>query len=349
MLARVHFIYHRIGHHSDHSGYDQLVKYIPHTDIKPSWLGRYAEGMDAERLDQWIKGAPLIWYSKQKLVMEADAAWLFFKTTRHIYHYLYGEDFYYYLSKIPNLMRNRIVVSYHQPPSFFPKAVLRTDHVKKADAIITVSKKQKEYFSEIVGEDRVFFVPHGVDTEFFHPPPLNPLPHETKRCLFVGHWLRDIDTLVNVIRAFQSRGITNVRFIIVTFEKHFEKFRDLKQVDLLTGVSADDLLRLYQTCDLLYLPLLDSTANNTILEAMACGLPIVTTDVGGVRDYVDEKSTVLLPQGNVDAAVGTLSELLWNSDRLSDLSSYARQRATGFNWPIVASKMLEVYERITNG
>lgn len=42
---------------------------------------------------------------------------------------------------------------------------------------------------------------------------------------------------------------------------------------------------MYQESDLLVV-LLDSTANNSLLEAMACGMPMVTTDLQGVRDYV---------------------------------------------------------------
>ena len=69
------------------------------------------------------------------------------------------------------------------------------------------------------------------------------------------------------------------------------------------GLTDDELLALYQRSSLLLLPLLDATANNAILEAMACGLPIVTTDLPGLGTYVDPSFADLLTAGDVEAAV----------------------------------------------
>ena len=49
---------------------------------------------------------------------------------------------------------------------------------------------------------------------------------------------------------------------------------------------------LYQGADLLLLPLIDATANNTLLEGLACGLPVLASDLTGVRDYAPDSHTL---------------------------------------------------------
>lgn len=65
-------------------------------------------------------------------------------------------------------------------------------------------------------------------------------------------------------------------------------------------MSEEDLLVAYRQADLLALPLKDCTANNSILEAMACGLSVVTTDIGGIRDYVDDTCALLSARGDAE-------------------------------------------------
>ena len=343
---RVHFVYHKISHHSEHSGYDQIARYIPHEHLGHDWSGRLIRRMKDTWRERLVRGSDLNWYSGESLSHEAQAVVSFLTNKRHVYHYLYGEDHYYYLSKVPNWGKNRTVVTYHQPPSYFTEAVSRPDHMKRADRIIALSNDQRDYFAEIVGGEKVTFIPHGVDTEFFVPPRQRVM-HDPVRCLFVGHWLRDMQLLASVLRVFQERGIDYMKFRVVTLDRYFPVFEGLNNVELISGVPDSQLRELYQSSDLLFLPLLDCTANNSILEAMACGLPVMTTDVEAMRDYVGDHSAVLLPPGDLEAAVEGLCGLIGDQQRLDKLSRDANQRAKEYSWPVIADRVRQVYREIS--
>jgi glycosyltransferase involved in cell wall biosynthesis len=84
---------------------------------------------------------------------------------------------------------------------------------------------------------------------------------------------------------------------------------------------------------------------NVVLEAMAAGLPVVATDVGGVSEFVDAPSGGALVQKGDAAAMGTeILALLNDSLRRRTASSFNRLRATTrFSWRTSAEQLLEAY------
>ena len=118
----------------------------------------------------------------------------------------------------------------------------------------------------------------------------------------------------------------------------------LKTTELVDDVTEEQLLKYYQSHALLFLPLIDGTANNTLLEAAACGLPIITSDVGAVRDYLDDKSAVILRSEKTEVIVSTIIDLLNDRNKRSDLSTNARKKMLSFDWEHIAERMKRAYE-----
>ena len=111
-------------------------------------------------------------------------------------------------------------------------------------------------------------------------------------------------------------------------------------------VDDDALLREYQSADLFLLPLTDCTANNSLLEAMACGLPLVATDVGGVRDYASVDCAALVPPRDGQAMAEAVLALCRDDGRREAMGRAARGRALELDWDRVAGRLVDVYEAV---
>jgi glycosyltransferase involved in cell wall biosynthesis len=333
----VNFICTRVSHHSAHSGYDRIADYLGERLPVPNYHRRLSRPIPWRIATRFVARSGMSWYSLSDFYAEVSAALRMLRRKNEIYHFVYGENSYRYLRGIGN---NRIICTYHQPPSVFTEVVRDREHVRRLDAIVVVARSQVAFFGEFVGEERVFLVPLGVDTAFFRPGGRGRAGHRI--CLSVGQWLRDFEMLRRAIEVVNSQT-DGVEFVIVTSQPNYGYFDGLGNVTLKCGIPEEELLRLYQDADLFLLPLLDATANLALLEAMACGLPIVVTDVGGVRDYVDEGCAILVRPGDAEGMAKALLELLSNELRRREMARHSREKALEFDWKVIAERMKEVY------
>jgi glycosyltransferase involved in cell wall biosynthesis len=167
-------------------------------------------------------------------------------------------------------------------------------------------------------------------------------------CLFVGNWLRSFETMREIALRMQ-RLRPDVKFVAVTNQTNWRHFEGLQNVRCLSRISEDELLGLYQRASLLVQPLEGATANNALLEAMACGLPTIVNRVGGVADYVDEKCARILPGADADLFVNEIIGLLEDEARRKAMSAAARRRGEEFDWRSVARTMESVYRFVEEG
>ena len=85
------------------------------------------------------------------------------------------------------------------------------------------------------------------------------------------------------------------------------------------------------------------TAPVVPLEAMAAGLPVVASEVGGARELIDDgKTGLLVPAGNVGALRASIGRLLDDASLCRRLGQAARQRATAYDWSIVGARLREI-------
>jgi glycosyltransferase involved in cell wall biosynthesis len=95
------------------------------------------------------------------------------------------------------------------------------------------------------------------------------------------------------------------------------------------------------------MPLHEATANNAVLEGMACGLPVVISDVGAVRDYVNPAGAKLIPPYNARCMAEAICNLMDDPQRRAEMGMQARDRALKFTWPAVIEQLDAVYQALT--
>lgn len=121
-----------------------------------------------------------------------------------------------------------------------------------------------------------------------------------------------------------------------------------EQVSFYSGLPVADYVDLYRDSDLFLCPLTDATACNGLNEAMASGLPILTTNVGDVKWYVDESEGVIIFE-NRDWR-GMAEWFLDNRpflDLLQKMGASSRIRAETFlDWSVIAPQYTHFFNTV---
>jgi glycosyltransferase involved in cell wall biosynthesis len=302
-------------------------KPLPRSIIRERMLRRLANGTPG--------------YDRASMAAELKVARHMLTEGGYIYHFLYGETTYHYAGSLNNFRQNRVVATFHQPPVGIEKAVQIDWHIRQLSAVICVGRNQQDYFRDKLEEDRIFFVPLGVDTEYYIPPATfgtrNP-----DLCLFVGTNYRDFPTLRGVIELVSYRR-PQTQFVAVTSPQNFDLIGVHSNLTLRSGITESELLELYHSAALMVMPLTHATANNALLESMACGLPLVVSDVGAIRDYVNPECAILVSPYDSRGMAEAVLDLLNDQTERQRMSERLREHALRFSWPEVVKQLNSVY------
>jgi glycosyltransferase involved in cell wall biosynthesis len=95
--------------------------------------------------------------------------------------------------------------------------------------------------------------------------------------------------------------------------------------------------------------MLDSTANNAVLESLACGTPVISNSVGGIPDYVDGTCGWLFGRGEVFGIVQLIEQLCDNREIARSLRESTRRKSLEFSWDRIAEQMIGVYRALARG
>ena len=341
--VNVHAVALRMQNHAGPSGYDRLAPFLTQNIVRAQRAKNLSERILLKLLARYVEHSGSTWYSRESLLTELHLAKEWLRNDHQLFHFLYGENSFRYLTNLRRISKrkNWAVATFHTPAWKFHEKVQHQRHIEQLDGAIAVSTVQMPFLETLL-PGRVHFVPHGVDTDFFQPsetPPRGPL-----NFIMVGSHLRDYDIAAQAIGVI-GRKYPSTRFTIVTNPTEARRFDGFTNTEVLAGVSDEKLRELYQASHALLLPLTDSTANNSLLEAMACGLPVVSTDLVGVRDYIDHPAAVLTPRGELDALVEVLDNFckFGVPDEMRDAS---RTQALKFDWARVAGRTQSIYAQI---
>lgn len=245
---------------------------------------------------------------------------------------------------IPSSLRKRTFVCLHQPPSWFRLNWRTFDALCGLGGIISLCTEQANYLEEIC-DSPVHQIRHGVNLDFFRPGENCSL--RIPRLLFVGQWLRDfalIDAAISQILILHPTVEFDMVVPRATHSREgFLRVARSSRVNWHFEISAEGLRNLYQRSTGLFLPLIDATANNSVVEAMACGLPIISTRVGGIPDYLDPSHSILCEAGNLEEHVEAAVQLLANDSFQHSARIAARRKAEVLlDWSLQADDLTRI-------
>ena len=232
-----------------------------------------------------------------------------------------------------------------------------------ADKILSVSEDLKLHIVNLgINQEKVHVVPNGVDTKKFKPAGkaharnLLNLPQDKNIVLFVGA-LRKIKGVDYLIEAAENFVDSNTHLFMVGrddgLKRNLEKrAHELKIADYIkfTGpVNHDDIPLWISASDILVLPSLSEGRPNVVLEALACEVPVVATNVGGIPELmVDGETGYLVPAKSPRELSRKINKLLEDKNRRENMGKLGRKSIIqkGLTWEAHAKMTVGIYSAL---
>lgn len=238
--------------------------------------------------------------------------------------------------------------------------------IKKADKVIAISESTKRDIIEKCGIDggKITVTPLGYDKALYKTYPDDDLIHTVKEKYGIkGNFIINTSSLLwyrknlpKLIRAFyicKSKGLINHKLVITgkRGEAYDEivsltKSLNLEKDVILTGyISTEDMPILLSGADALAFPSLHEGFGLPILEAMACGCPVITSNCSAMPEVVGDAGILVNPY-NEDEIAHAIERVLTDAELRNQMSNMGFIQAKRFSWENTAGETLKVFESL---
>ncbi|MGB5711911.1 MAG: glycosyltransferase family 1 protein [Waterburya sp.] len=353
---------------------DNLVAELK--EIRPDWeiieIAPQAWSDDLENL--WHSGNPLLKYYERFLnhprtvsKMEADIFHIIDHTNGHV---AYG------LKKIDK----PVVVTCHDLVQYIYPEILKNEArfpafsmaaweysvkgITAADGVIAISSNTAKDVNQWlnVDQEKITVVPNGVGNEFSMLDPQAVAEWKQKYiestkeiCLLnVGsnHQRKNIEVVLKAVKAIANLNIPvrlwKVGEDFYPEQKQYIKANNLtKYITLIKNPDREDLIHFYNAADILLAPSLYEGFGLTILEAMACGTPVITSNISSLPEVASD-AAVLVDPTDVEAITQAILHLHQDAAFRQDLIDKGLARIKKFTWKKTAEQTANLYEKVVS-
>lgn len=279
-----------------------------------------------------------------------------------LYHIMANSGWSWHLFAAPAIWMAKIagkpvIVNYRggEAEAFFDKALAWVKPtMDQADAIIVSSDFLGAVFGKRGWHARI--VPNIIDMDRFGaaPRPVSASPLAPR--ILVARNLEPIYDNETALRAFRivKRSFPAARLVIAgsgplrkALEMLTAELGVKRDVTFAGRVENDDMAKLYREADLVVNPSLADNMPISILEALACGVPVVSTNVGGIPKLVEhDKTAVLVPPQRPEEMANAILAVLSDPVKASRLRAAGTESVCQYTWPKVRLRLLDVYQDV---
>jgi len=254
-----------------------------------------------------------------------------------------------------------VVITEHS--SGFPRRLIRgfgklkaKFAFERADLVCPVSEDLRRHIEEYGIRARFRVVPNVVDTSLFAPADSVPTrENNRKRLLLVAALIpiKGVSCLLEALARLREKrddfaldivgdGPNRTEYEELTYKlglRDVVRFQGLK--------TKQEVARFMQRCDFFVLPSLFETFGVTLIEAMACGKPVIASDIGGPKEIVTEKVGKLVPPGDSETLAEAVDYMLdhYREYDPEKIVQYVRQR---YSYQAVGKECDRVYRSVTS-
>ncbi len=241
--------------------------------------------------------------------------------------------------------------------------IFRKMLIKKADAITAISNYLKDYAQKINPHARMFLIPNGVDADVFKRKDSGLSTIKDKlnikgddRVIITVSRLVSKNGVADLINAFgeiiKENYETRLKLLIIGSGELENELKELvndlgliNRVVFLGNIENDQLPDYLSLGDIFVRPSISEGLGTAFLEAMAVGLPVIATPVGGIPDFIEDHETGLFTKpNNPHDLAQKIKEILSNVNLKKKLIDNGRKLIVEkYNWQTVAQKFNDIY------
>jgi glycosyltransferase involved in cell wall biosynthesis len=221
---------------------------------------------------------------------------------------------------------------------------------QRAAFVVANSEGLKALALESSPTQEIGVVYNGVDTDRFRPGRIAPKKGKRRVIVSTGRLIerKGYQFLIEALR-----GVDDFELQLVGDGNMGETLRAMASdlgvpVNLLGKKTREEIVPILQAADIFVLPSLNEGMSNALLEAIACGLPVVVTDVGGSRELVKDNGFVV-EKGSPKALRKALLEYQGNPALVKSHRKASRKKALTMSWQKMSHAYVALYEKVVQG
>ena len=256
----------------------------------------------------------------------------------------------------------RLFPQYHKPLNYWYLNIAMPLYARRADAIIAISQNTKDDLVRIYGvpSEKVTVVYEAADPCFRPPKPEQiaavraryGLPERYLLTVGTIEPRKNLSRLMEAFQMVQAQGLVEALVIVGQrgwlYEGFFRRMEELNLGDsvILPGFMPDeDLPAVYGAATLFVMPSLYEGFGLPVLEAMACGTPVVCSRTSSLPELGGEAARYFSPTDVAEMAA-IIAEVLSDADMRAEMRERGLAQAARFSWQRAAQETVQVYRKV---
>lgn len=230
--------------------------------------------------------------------------------------------------------------------------------------VLTVSEASKRDILRFfpIPSEKVDVIYNAIDDRFSEPPDPVQLDRVRERYQLHDRFLlysgnvkphKNVERVIDAFARLRSDGAADIKLLITgseisryaTIRRAVHRYNLHKHVRFLGFLTADTLAALYHLADAFVFPSLYEGFGLPPLEAMACGTPVLTSNVSSLPEVVGDAALLVDPR-DPDAIAHGMHQILTDEPTRERLIARGRHRAASFSWETSVQRVLQIYREV---
>jgi phosphatidylinositol alpha 1,6-mannosyltransferase len=226
---------------------------------------------------------------------------------------------------------------------------------RRSDHVLAPTPALVEDLKILRGDDKVSVWSRGIDADLFNPERRDNVWRHAQGIaddeviiLFFGRLVleKGIRTFVAVVKQLQERH-SRVRVLVIGAGPAVKPFDGLRRTIFTGHLAGNELARAVASADLMLSPSTTETFGNVIVEAMACGLPVISADAQNARSIItDGKDGFICSPDDISAYAAVITRLVENRAARRAVGEAARRESLSYSWDTASQSVACVYRRL---